>query len=49
LTVEQISLKIGMLSMAIFPLIGIAVVLVIIRYFKKTTEEKPLIKKLGEE
>ena len=35
LTAEQIGLKAGMLVTSLFPIVGIAVVLVIMRYFKK--------------
>ena len=35
LTVEQIGLKAGMLVCALFPIVGAAVVLFIMRYFKK--------------
>ncbi len=49
LTAEQVALKVGMLSISIFPLIGIAVILYIIHYFKKTKNETTLPKKLGEE
>jgi fucose permease len=40
LSVEQIGLKAGMLFSAIFPIIGIVVVLVIMRYFKKNSDLK---------
>jgi fucose permease len=36
LTAEQVGLKAGMLVTAIFPILGTAVVLVILRYFKRT-------------
>jgi fucose permease len=39
ITAEQVGLKVGMLMTAIFPIIGIAVVLVIMRYFKKNTQK----------
>jgi fucose permease len=39
ITAEQVGLRIGMLMTAIFPIIGIAVVLVIMRYFKKNTQK----------
>lgn len=39
ITAEQVGLKVGMLITAIFPIIGIAVVLVIMRYFKKNTQK----------
>ena len=35
MTAEQVGLKAGMLVSAIFPIVGIAIVLVIMRYFKK--------------
>ena len=35
LTAEQVGLKTGMLISALFPILGIAVVLVIMRYFRK--------------
>ncbi len=40
LTVEQIGLKAGMLVTAIFPLIGIALVVFTMRFFKKRSKEK---------
>ena len=40
LSVEQIGLKAGMLCSAIFPIIGIGVVLTIMRYFKKNSDFK---------
>jgi MFS family permease len=39
ITAEQVGLRVGMLITAIFPIIGIAVVLVIMRYFKKNTQK----------
>ena len=39
ITAEQVGLRVGMLMTAIFPIIGIAVVLVIMRYFKKNTQK----------
>jgi fucose permease len=39
ITAEQVGLKVGMLMTAIFPIIGIAVMLVIMRYFKKNTQK----------
>ena len=39
ITAEQVGLKVGMLMTAIFPIIGIAVVLVIMKYFKKNTQK----------
>ncbi len=44
LTAEQIGLKAGMLATSIFPILGIVVVLVIMRYFKaqKKTDALPL-------
>ena len=42
MTVEQISLKVGMLSITIFPLIGIALILFIINYFKRADKLKDL-------
>ncbi|MBR4943556.1 MAG: hypothetical protein IKZ28_05945, partial [Clostridia bacterium] len=41
LTAEQIGLKAGMLTCSVFPLLGVIVVLIIIRYFKKQ-EKSPL-------
>ncbi len=40
LTAEQIGLKAGMLASSIFPIVGIAVVLVIMRYFKRNKTDK---------
>ncbi len=40
LTAEQIGLKTGMLITALFPILGIAVVLMSMRYFKKRTVDK---------
>ena len=36
ISAEQVGLKIGMLTMAIFPIIGIVTVVLIIKYFKKS-------------
>ena len=38
ITPEQVGLKIGMLFSALFPIIGIAVILTAIRFFKKKPE-----------
>lgn len=38
LTAEQVGMKAGMLIAAIFPMIGIFVVIFLIRYFKKNSE-----------
>ena len=35
LTAEQVGLKVGMLVMSLFPLMGAAVVLIIMAYFRK--------------
>ena len=43
LTVEQIGLKAGMLVNSIFPILGIAVMIIAINFFKKPTEEKTLL------
>ena len=40
ISAEQVGLKIGMLFTALFPIIGIAVVLIIMRYFKKNDLKK---------
>ncbi len=40
LTAEQIGLKAGMLVTAIFPLLGVILLLFVIRYFKKSLAEK---------
>ena len=40
LSAEQIGLKAGMLVSSIFPLLGIVVVLIIIRFFKAKTDDK---------
>ena len=40
ISAEQVGLKIGMLFTALFPIIGIAVVLIIMRYFKKNELKK---------
>lgn len=40
LTVEQIGLKAGMFVSALFPILGIAVVLVLMRYFKKSKKDR---------
>ncbi len=40
LTPEQIGMKVGMITAALFPIFGIAVVLGIKRYFKKTAAER---------
>lgn len=37
ISAEQVGLKIGMLTTALFPIIGIAVIVTIIRFFKKTS------------
>ena len=37
ISTEQVGLKAGMLVTAIFPIIGVAVVLVIMRYFKESS------------
>ena len=39
LTGEQIGIKAGMLTAALFPLIGVAVLLIIRRYFRKTQND----------
>ena len=41
LSAEQLGLKVGMLTTALFPIVGIAVVLVIMRHFKKAESGKP--------
>ena len=38
ITAEQVGLKVGMLVTAIFPILGIIVVLVIRRFFKKRAD-----------
>ena len=40
ISAEQVGLKAGMLVTALFPIVGIAVVLVIMRYFKKDSTAK---------
>ena len=45
ITAEQVALKIGMLSMAIFPIIGALLILFIQRYFKKIDKKKLLNEK----
>ena len=46
LSAEQIGMKAGMLVSSVFPLIGVALLIVIIRYFKRHSEQTPKIKKL---
>jgi uncharacterized membrane-anchored protein len=38
ISTEQVGLKVGMLITSLFPIIGIAVILVIMRFFKKKAE-----------
>ena len=42
ISAEQVGLKVGMLVTALFPIIGIIVVLVIMKYFKKNTLKEKL-------
>lgn len=35
ITAEQVGLKVGMLASALFPIVGVAIVLISVRYFKK--------------
>lgn len=44
ISAEQVGLKIGMLAIALFPIIGIAVVLIIMRYFKKSTDSNKAVR-----
>ena len=39
LTVDQIGMKAGMLTCAIFPILGVIVLLILMRYFKKNKEQ----------
>jgi len=38
-TVDQIGMKVGMLTSAIFPILGVIVLLILMRYFKKNKEQ----------
>ncbi len=38
-TVDQIGMKAGMLTSAIFPILGVVVLLILMRYFKKNKEQ----------